>query len=260
MTPIAIILSVILCLAGIVGSYIIAKWQMRKNIISHVYFNSYDIGKGLTSEFPDFSLTFKGEPLLDNVKVLKGKFVNVGRNDIDAFNGISDIRLILPEECYIKDIKVKPSNEELIVVANKDNTKENVVSFGISDFMRPNEFFSYTIIYEVSDDVEDIHDKLQFYHRIKGTEKEIKNSNSYQKNINRIRSVYFFSYIALFFLSLFPVYLLIDFFPNLDRKPLVILFLIIGFLIWNILLFSQTYVVNNSMKRFLRKSKDKKRL
>lgn len=243
----------------IVIGVIIAKWQMRKNRISHVYFNSYDIGKGLTSEFPEFSLTFNGEPLLNDVRVLKGEFVNVGRDDIDAFNGYSDIRLILPEECHIKDIKVKPSNEELIVVPNKDDTKENVVSFGISKFMRPNEFFSYTIIFEVSDDVENIHDKLQFYHRIKGTENEIKSSNSYQKSINKVRSVYYFAYIALFLLSLCLDYLLIDFFPNLDRKPLVILFIVIGFLIWNILLFSHTYFVNHSMRRYLKKSKEKKK-
>lgn len=254
MAPIEIIIAVLSCLIGIIGTYIMTKWQMRKNSINHIFINSYDIGKGLSSEFPEFSLTFEGEPLLNDVRVLKGEFVNVGRNDIDNFNGISDIMLILPEECCIKAIKVKPSNEKLIVVANKDNTKENVVSFGISEFMRPNEYFSYTAIIEVTNNIEDIHNKLQFDQRIKGTEKGVKNINSYQKSVNKFRSVYYFAYIALFLISLFPDYLLIDFFPNLDRKPLVILFIVIGFLIWNILLFTHMYLVNNSMRRYWKKS------
>ena len=35
-------------------AFFIAKWQMKKNKIVHFSVNSYDIGKGLSNEFPDF--------------------------------------------------------------------------------------------------------------------------------------------------------------------------------------------------------------
>ena len=65
-------------------TFFIAKWQMKKNKIVHFSVNSYDIGKGLSNEFPDFQLHYGGEDLTDNVMVLKGGFMNTGRNDIDA--------------------------------------------------------------------------------------------------------------------------------------------------------------------------------
>ena len=75
---VGIIISVI---STAIISIAIANWQMKKNKVVHFYVNSYDIGKGLSNEFPDFQLHYGGKQLVDNVKVLKGGFMNIGRND-----------------------------------------------------------------------------------------------------------------------------------------------------------------------------------
>ncbi len=175
-TIISIILSAII-------AFFIAKWQMKKNKIVHFSINSYDIGKGLSNEFPEFQLHFGGEGLADNVMVLKGGFMNTGRNDINALKGDADIKIILPEECRVKAVKVLPSTEDLIVTANKD--KENIINFGISELFKTNEYFKYTAIVETSGEIEYLYDKLDFQHRILNTEK-IRNTHIGQQ-INRIR-------------------------------------------------------------------------
>ncbi len=179
-TIISIILSAII-------AFFIAKWQMKKNKIVHFSINSYDIGKGLSNEFPEFQLHFGGEGLADNVMVLKGGFMNTGRNDINALKGDADIKIILPEECRVKAVKVFPSTEGLIVTANKD--KENIINFGISELFKTNEYFKYTAIVETSGNIEYLYDELVFQHRILNTEK-IRNAHIGQ-HINRFRkSIY----------------------------------------------------------------------
>ena len=159
------ILSII---ASSIIAFFIAKWQMKKNKIVHFSVNSYDIGKGLSNEFPDFQLHYGGEDLTDNVMVLKGGFMNTGRNDIDALKGDSDIKLILPEECVVKTVKVLPSTQELHI--NTDIIG-NIINFGICDDLRADEFFKYTAIVETSEEIDNLHDKLSFHHRIRNTEK-----------------------------------------------------------------------------------------
>lgn len=175
-TIISIVLSAII-------AFFIAKWQMKKNKIVHFSINSYDIGKGLSDEFPEFKLHFGDDALADNVMVLKGGFMNTGRNDINALKGDSDIKIILPKECRVKAIKVLPSTEGLIVTANKD--KENIIKFGICELFKTNEYFKYTAIVETSGEIDYLYDKLDFQHRILNTEK-IRNAHIGHQ-INRIR-------------------------------------------------------------------------
>ena len=167
-TIISIILSAII-------AFFIAKWQMKKNKIVHFSINSYDIGKGLSNEFPEFQLHYGGEELADNVMVLKGGFINTGRNDINALKGDADIKLILPDECKIKAFTISPSTEDLIVTVNKDNEKENILIFGISEIFKTDEFFKYTAIIETPKEIETLHSGLKFRHRILNTDK-IKNT------------------------------------------------------------------------------------
>jgi len=201
-TIISIILSAII-------AFFIAKWQMKKNKIVHFSINSYDIGKGLSNEFPEFQLHYDGENLSNNVMVLKGGFMNVGRNDIDALKGDADIKLILPEECRIKAVKVLPSTDDLIVNANQD--KENVINFGIRELFKSNEYFKYTAIIETSIEIEDIFDNLKFQHRILNTEKiqdtYIGLQRKYRK-YRRVKMVLLFS--VLFFCLLIPYTTLIQ--------------------------------------------------
>lgn len=182
-------------------AFFIAKWQMKKNKIVHFSINSYDIGKGLSNEFPEFQLHFGSEGLADNVMVLKGGFMNTGRNDINALKGDADIKLILPEECKIKAVKVLPSTDDLIVNTNQD--KENVINFGIRELFKSNEYFKYTAIIETSKEIEDIFDNLKFQHRILNTEKiqdtYIGLQRKYRK-YRRGRMVLLLSFFILFLL------------------------------------------------------------
>lgn len=159
------ILSII---AGAIISYFIAKWQMKRNKIVHFSINSYDIGKGLSDEFPEFKLHFAGEALADNVLVLKGGFMNIGRNDINGLKGENDIKMILPEECKLRSVKVQPSTEDLIVNAN--NSSKNVIKFGINEIIKANEYFKYTAIVETPKESKDISERIKFQHRILNTD------------------------------------------------------------------------------------------
>ena len=165
---IATILSVI---ASSVIAFFIAKWQMKKNKIVHFSINSYDIGKGLSNEFPEFRLHYNGDTLSDNVMVLKGGFMNVGRNDINALNGIDDIKLILPERCTVKAVKVLSATDGLTVNITFNN---NVINFGISEILKSDEYFKYIIIVEISEEIKNLYDRISFNHRILNTDK-IKN-------------------------------------------------------------------------------------
>lgn len=182
-TAISIILTSII---AIVITWYFTRKQMKKNEITHFSINAYDIGKGLSDEFPDFKLLFGGDVLADNVMVLKGGFMNTGRNDINALKGDRDIKLILPEGCALKAVKVTPSTEELIVSANKNN--ENVIPFGIAELFKSNEFFLYTAIVETSKEIKDISGMLKFQHRILNT--EIKNTHIGLSNIFVRRNTY----------------------------------------------------------------------
>lgn len=165
------LLTIALFIVGLIASYYIAKWQMRKNKIVHFSINSYDIGKGLSDEFPAFKLNYDGENLSSDVVVLKGGFMNCGRNDIAGLNGERDIKILFPEECKVKAVIVSPSEEELLVSARIDNDKENILNFGISDIFKSDEYFKYTAIVEASKEIKDLHYKLKFQHRIINTDK-----------------------------------------------------------------------------------------
>lgn len=191
----------VLCIVGIIGTYIFTKWQMKKNEIVHFYTNAYEIGKGLSDEFPDFKLHFGDDVLSGSVMVLKGGFMNTGRNDINGLKGQNDIKLILPNECKIKAFTISPSTEDLVVSAIKDNEKENILKFGISELFKTDEYFKYTVIIETSKEIESLHSELKFHHRISNTDK-IKNvynrlqSNSRNSNFG-----------AILFITLFMIFL-----------------------------------------------------
>lgn len=164
-------ISIALFILGLIASYYIAKWQVMKNKIIHFSINSYDIGKGLSDEFPAFKLNYDGENLSCDVIVLKGGFMNCGRNDIAGFNGVRDIKLVFPEGCKVKAVIVSPSEEELLVSANTENDKDNILDFGISEVFKSDEYFKYTAIVETSKEIKELHNKLKFQHRILNTDK-----------------------------------------------------------------------------------------
>lgn len=165
---VATIISVIV---SAIIAFFIAKWQMKKNRIAHYTINSYSIGKGLRDDFPEFELHYSGDTLSNDVRVLKGGFMNTGENDIEN----TDFTMILPDRCVVKAMKVTPITDNLIVKANVNADKKNTIQFVVDGIFIPNEYFEYTIIVEVQDGVDDLDDELSFQHRIKNTEK-IKNT------------------------------------------------------------------------------------
>lgn len=170
MNTLTTILSII---AGGVITYLIARWQMKKNKIIHFSLNSYKIGKGLSDEFPAFKLYYQGKTLANNVIVLEGGFINSGRNDISGLKGSSDFKLILPEGCNVKDVVINPSTKGLKVSVNKN---QNTICYGINGIFKSDEFFKYKAILETSEDTKMIFDQVKFQHRILNTE-PIKNTH-----------------------------------------------------------------------------------
>lgn len=205
------IVTIISVVVSAIIAYVIARWQMKRNKIVHFSVSSYDIGKGLSAEFPEFHLTYKDESLANDVEVLKGGFMNVGRKDIDGFKGEADIQLILPDGSMLKAITVSPSSKELKINAKKDNKFDNIIHFGLCDIFMKDEYFEYTAIVEVNKDINNLHDNLVFRHRIKNTEK-IKNTyigQSYKKRNNKkklINYLFIISSILMCLLTFFVLY------------------------------------------------------
>ena len=205
-----IIISII---ATAIISVLIANWQMKKNKIVHFTINSYDIGKGLSDEFPEFKLQFDGETLSKNVSVLKGGFMNTGRNDIEK----PEFTLNLPKGCVVKTIKVTPLTNNLKVKATINQEKTNSIQFVIEGIFISDEYFEYTAIVEVPKEIGNLVDKLTFQHRIKNTEK-INNAyvGQYQRVAKRKKHVNIvtFCYTLLFI----PLILLLCLYPKMQFK------------------------------------------
>lgn len=162
-------------IAGVIISVIIgviiAKWQMKKNEITHFSINSYDVGKGLHNEFPKFQLIYEDKEIANEVQVLKGGFLNSGRNDIIGLKNNSDINLILPKGCSLKDIKIKKISNDLEVAACINKKAPNVINFAINDEFMAGESFEYTAIIEATEEIRNLHRKIRFKHRIPNTSK-----------------------------------------------------------------------------------------
>lgn len=171
------IISIIVGVAGIIATYLFTKLQMKKNRIDHYFINSYDIGKGLTDDFPEFALHFGDKVLSNNVMVLQGGFMNTGRNDVGKKSEIIEISIVLPKGCTVKAVKVSPSCKGLkvnsIIKDYSPNYNEIMgkgeLGFEIDGIMKSQEWFNYTAIIETPEIKEDLYGQLDFEHRIKDT-------------------------------------------------------------------------------------------
>ncbi len=196
---------------------IVAKWQMKKNKIIHFSINSYDVGKGLHNEFPKFQLTYENKELNNEVQVLKGGFVNIGRSDIIGLKNNSDINMILPKSCSLKDIKIKPLSDDLGVKACVNEKTPNIINFAINEKFMSGEGFEYTAIIETTEEIRNLHRKIDFKHRIPNTSKI---TNEYigqqtRKGVVRgtgeklpeLKSLVFFSIVAALFFCIASAFL-----------------------------------------------------
>ena len=142
--------------------------QTKKNEITHFSINSYDVGKGLHDEFPEFQLNYEGKELQNEVHVLKGGFVNTGK-DISGLEGDSALSITLPQHCSLKDIKVQKSNDKLKIEVIKNKNTPNIIEFGIMDKLMHDEGFKYTAIIESSEDIENLRNEIVLEKRIANT-------------------------------------------------------------------------------------------
>lgn len=198
------IISIVLGIAGIICTYFIARWQMKKNQIYHYFVNSYDIGKGLTEDFPSFTLHYRDEILSDNVKVIKGGFINIGKNDVGDEGKTIDIKVVFPEGFVVKAVKVSSVESGLIIKSYFDEAEKNVIVFSINGLIKSNECFNYTAIIETSEDADVVYSQLRFEHRIKNTNVQ----NTYIGPVGRYlekRDALFMLLISLFVLIIIVI-------------------------------------------------------
>lgn len=236
-----VVITIISIIASAIISFLIAKWQMRRKKIVHFFVNSYEIGKGLSVEFPEFQLTYKGEVLSDNVCVIKGGLMNIGKKDIDGLKGESDIIMNLSQGSKIRALKVQPSNEKLWI---QTGFNKNSVDFGINELFVSDEYFEYTAIVENIDNPQNI----KFSHRIKDTKKEIENivvgPDFIKKDSGILKSI-------STYLLLFGIPSILYFWEWLEKGGLLYMFLLVFFAFF--LVFSLYFVIINEDNRHVLK-------
>lgn len=167
--------TIISILVGGIIAFGIAKWQLQKNRIDHYFINSYDIGKGLSADFPKFTLHYGDEILSNNVRIINGGFMNTGNNDIGENGNQIEIKLVLPDNYTVKEVKVLTAVKDLIITPVIGiGDKKNVIIFKICGLLKIDEYFEYSFIFESPESFKGIEDRLTFEHRIKNT-RPIKN-------------------------------------------------------------------------------------
>ena len=79
--------------------------------------------------------------------------------------------MILPETCKIVDVNIKPSNDKLKVISTIDNNDNNKLHYEIEKIILHNDYFTYSIIVESDEVLENIGEELIFEHRMYKTKK-----------------------------------------------------------------------------------------
>lgn len=157
-------------------SWFFTRRSIRRHRIVHFMINSFDIGKGLSDEFPNFKLINDGVELSNNVMILKGGFINVSTKDIGDTDKKIDFQIELPKGCDVKDIKIKTMVKGLTVqsqILEAENKDRNIILFCIDGVFKANEHFEYTVIVELPSELDDLNYKqFKFSHRITNTEIE----------------------------------------------------------------------------------------
>ena len=177
------IISIISIVIGVLGIHI-AFLQMKKKEISHFLIQSYDIGNGLNTVFPDFRISFNNEDLDKYVRAYEGSLLNTGNNDIHINNERFEIVMAFPESSVVKAIKVVPSTTDLIVDATTGE-KANEVKFVIENILRKRERINYVVIVESTKSLKGSHEELYFKHRIPNTDDILDGDKQYENKKRR---------------------------------------------------------------------------
>ena len=123
----------------------------------------------MRTDFPQFQINYEGKEINNEVHVLKGGFVNTGR-DISDLKGKTELSITLPKSCRLKDIKVQESNTEFQVKASSDEKEPNVIKFGIFEQLMHDEGFNYTAIVETGEVINNLRHEVKYNKRIPRTD------------------------------------------------------------------------------------------
>jgi len=180
------------------------KKQIKKKEITHFLIKSYDIGKGLREVFPDFKISYNNDELAKYVRVYEGYFKNTGYNDVSDNENIA-IKMIFPQNCVVKAVKVRPLSRDLIVESTIGKNI-NEVQFVIGKLLKTKQSFEYTAIVESSENVSDSSGDLMFSHMLPDTDIQDGNKlfDASEKDFKSFlnRSMYITLFCGLFFILL----------------------------------------------------------
>lgn len=166
-----IIITIVSIVLSAFFSWFFTRRSNRRYKIVHFMINSFDIGKGLSNEFPFFKLSNNGVELSNNVMTIKGGFINVSSKDIGETGKQMVFQMVLPEGCEVKAIRIKSGTEDLGIIQDqiieKGNNDKNIIPFCIDGVFKVNEYFEYTAIVELPSDMSDLdYKQFKFKHRI----------------------------------------------------------------------------------------------
>lgn len=170
----------LLAIAGIVATTVFGVWaiafafRLSRNVrITYALDQLIALTRDITQNFPDLGVTFRGEPVSENLVLLKGYFINTGRRDISPDMIEDRISVNLPSEFEWVQCKVVESSPSLRASATKCN--EQRIEFEVGLWKRK-EYLKFEALAKVpvleADDIPDggpgvrLRGALSFAHRI----------------------------------------------------------------------------------------------
>lgn len=179
-------ISILLSILGIAATVILGLWAImlaiRKGYPGELTFlkhNSIGLFDAITRNMPDLNITYKDEPISDNLVLINGFIVNSGKQDITKEMTEENLSIVLPDGFRWIDKKIVSSSPKVkadIVAKNDTN-----LAFDIGLF-REGKFIQFEALAKVpeSDSASEhdrmspekiLSDNLNFTHRIANTDK-----------------------------------------------------------------------------------------
>lgn len=197
--PTFIIGFVVTLFLGILG--IIYTIRVKLSEITFVPDQFIFLVDNLLSEYEDIKISYNEHLIDKNISLIKGTFINTGKDDIDFKNAEKNIKILFSEGAKIVKARIVNKSEELKV---KLNTENNIIEVKAGIFKR-DEFFIFEAIISFPSDVnfkkidsKNIYSIIDFEHRVKNLKRikksqiTIDNVSAFDKNITR-----FFTFVLI---------------------------------------------------------------
>jgi hypothetical protein len=132
-----------LTVAGITATVVFGVWAIviairynRSVSITYAEDQAIALTDDITQNFPDLRIMFRGQPVSENLVLLKGYFINTGRRDITREMVEEKITLSLPEDFEWVECRVVESSPSLKASVTKINNGGISVDTGEKDIDR----------------------------------------------------------------------------------------------------------------------------